>query len=50
MLTFIKSNSKLKNIPVIMMDNISKRDNVSKCIINGAADYWYKPIRINLIK
>jgi len=50
LLTFMKENEKLKDIPVIMMSADGEMESVSACLTNGAKDYLIKPIRIQNVK
>ena len=38
----LKKNSVTKNIPVIIMTNLSENDNIKKCFSLGAVDYIVK--------
>jgi CheY-like chemotaxis protein len=46
LLCLIKSNEKLKDLPVIMMSSDQDMENVSACLNKGAKDYLIKPLRI----
>ncbi|MBD2461410.1 response regulator [Oscillatoria sp. FACHB-1407] len=46
----LKSNSALKNIPVIMISSADDLDGVVRCIQLGAEDYLFKPLNAILLK
>lgn len=48
LLCFMKSNEKLKDIPVIIMSSDGEMQSVATCMNNGAKDYLIKPIRMNV--
>lgn len=50
LLTFMKENEKLKDIPVIIMSSDGETDSVAACLDTGAKDYLIKPIRIQNVK
>jgi DNA-binding response OmpR family regulator len=41
-LTELKANSDLKNIPVIMLSNLSSDESIKKALTLGAVDYFVK--------
>ncbi len=49
-LNYIKDNSNLRHIPVIMISAIDEIDSVVKCIEKGADDYLTKPFKSALLK
>ncbi len=44
----MKSNEKLKDIPVIMMSSDGETESVASCLAQGAKDYLIKPIRVQV--
>lgn len=50
LLKLMKSNDKLKNIPVIMMSSDGDQQLTSTCLQIGAKDYFVKPVRIGNVK
>lgn len=46
----VKSNSKLRHIPIIMISAVDDLDSVVKCIELGAEDYLFKPFNPVLLK
>jgi signal transduction histidine kinase len=49
-LRIMKSDSQLRNIPVIMISAMSEMDSVARCIEMGAEDYLTKPFNPILLK
>lgn len=49
-LEYMKRNSQLENLPVVMVSALNELDNVEKCITLGADDYLVKPINAKLLK
>ena len=50
LLCIMKSDEKLKDIPVIMMSGDSEQEKVAFCISKGAKNYLIKPIRMQNVK
>ena len=49
MLDLLKSDSRLSNIPVIVVSAVSDKKTRDLCLEKGAVDYMSKPVRINEI-
>ncbi len=49
-LNHMKSDSSLRNIPVIMISAVCEMESVVRCIKKGADDYLVKPFDITLLK
>ncbi len=49
-LNHMKSDSSLRNIPVIMISAVYEMESVVRCIAKGADDYLVKPFDITLLK
>jgi putative two-component system response regulator len=49
-LNHMKSDSSLRNIPVIMISAVCEMESVVRCIEKGADDYLVKPFDITLLK
>ncbi|CAA7399727.1 unnamed protein product [Spirodela intermedia] len=50
LLTMIMEHETCKNIPVIVMSSHDSVDMAFKCLLKGAADFLFKPIRKNELK
>ncbi len=50
LLKLMKSQEKLRDIPVIMMSAEGEQDYVTTCLQNGAKDYLVKPLRIQMVR
>jgi adenylate cyclase len=46
----LRADSKLRDIPVVMMSSIEEVDSVARCIESGAEDYLFKPVNPVLLR
>jgi class 3 adenylate cyclase len=49
-LTALAADSRLRDIPVVMMSSVDEVDSVARCIELGAEDYLFKPVNAVLLK
>lgn len=50
LLTEIRKNPAWNHIPVVMMSGIEGRNDILKCLANGADSYLLKPLRMEELK
>ena len=50
MLEALRADSKLRDIPVVMMSSVDEVDSVARCIEMGAEDYLFKPVNAVLLR
>jgi len=46
----LRADSKLRDIPVVMMSSVDEVDSVARCIEMGAEDYLFKPVNAVLLR
>ena len=49
-LEVLASDSRLRDVPVVMMSSVEEVDSVARCIEMGAEDYLFKPVNPVLLK
>jgi class 3 adenylate cyclase len=50
MLAALRGDSKLRDIPIVMMSSVDEIDSVARCIEMGAEDYLFKPVNPVLLR
>jgi class 3 adenylate cyclase len=49
-LAALRSDAKLRDVPVVMMSSVDEVDSVARCIEMGAEDYLFKPVNEVLLR